>query len=65
MLVVGEKDAAEGTVTVRDRLEGDVGAMPIAAAIDKLRAEVAAKTVRQVAEVKPAVAIDRGAANEY
>ena len=65
MLVVGEKDAAEGTVTIRDRLEGDVGAKPVAEAIAKLRAEVAAKTVRQVAEAKPAVVPDRGAANEY
>jgi threonyl-tRNA synthetase len=65
MLVVGEKDAAEGTVTVRDRLEGDVGAMPLAAAIEKLAGEVAAKTVRQVAEAAKAAAPDRGAANEY
>jgi threonyl-tRNA synthetase len=65
MLVVGEKDAAEGTVTIRDRLEGDVGAKPLAEAIAKLQAEIAAKTVRQVAEAKAAVAVDRGAANEY
>jgi threonyl-tRNA synthetase len=65
MLVVGEKDAAEGTVTVRDRLEGDVGAMSLAAAIEKLAGEVAAKTVRQVAEAAKAAAPDRGAANEY
>ena len=37
MFVVGERDAAEGTVAVRDRLDGDLGAMPLAAAIDKLR----------------------------
>jgi threonyl-tRNA synthetase len=65
MLVVGEKDAAEGTVTVRDRLQGDVGAKPLADAIGMLRAEIAAKTVRQVADAKPATAIDRGADNEY
>jgi threonyl-tRNA synthetase len=65
MLVVGEKDAAEGTVTIRDRLDGDVGAAPLAEAMAKLRAEVAAKTVRQVAEAKPPAAVDRGAANEY
>jgi threonyl-tRNA synthetase len=65
MLVVGEKDAAEGTVTIRDRLEGDVGAKPLADAIAKLQEEIAAKTVRQVAEAKVAVAVDRGAANEY
>jgi threonyl-tRNA synthetase len=65
MLVVGEKDAAEGTVTVRDRLEGDVGAMPVAAAIEKLTAEVKAKTVRQVADAAKAATPERGAANEY
>ncbi len=50
MLVVGEKDAENGTVTVRDRLEGDLGPMPREAAIAKLQAEIAAKTVRKIAE---------------
>ena len=49
MLVVGEKDADQGTVTVRDRIEGDLGAMPLDEAIAKLRQEVADKTVRTVA----------------
>ena len=49
MLVVGEKDAENGTVTVRDRIEGDLGAMPLEEAIAKLRQEIADKTVRQVA----------------
>jgi len=49
MLVVGEKDAAAGTVTVRDRIEGDLGALPVDEALAKLRSEVEAKTVRQVA----------------
>ena len=35
-------------VAVRDRLEGDLGAMPLAAAIERLQAEVAARTIRQV-----------------
>ncbi len=48
MLVVGEKDAENGTVTVRDRIEGDLGAMPLEAAIVKLKQEVTDKTVRQV-----------------
>ncbi|HYO25287.1 MAG TPA: threonine--tRNA ligase, partial [Lacipirellulaceae bacterium] len=65
MLVVGEKDAAEGTVTVRDRLEGDLGALPLTAAIKKLRDEVAHKTVRQVASASAAAPVDRGAKNEY
>jgi len=49
MLVVGEKDAENGTVTVRDRIEGDLGALPLDEAIAKLQQEIADKTVRQVA----------------
>jgi threonyl-tRNA synthetase len=65
MLVVGEKDAAAGTVSVRDRIDGDLGAMPLAEAIAKLEAEVAAKTVRQVAEAARPQAADEGQGNEY
>ena len=54
MFVVGEKDRDAGTVAVRDRLEGDLGAMPLATAIAKLQAEIAAKTVRQVAKQEAA-----------
>ncbi len=54
MLVVGEKDRDEGSVTLRDRLEGDLGAMPLADAIDKLRAEIDQKQVRQRPEAAPA-----------
>jgi threonyl-tRNA synthetase len=50
MLVVGEKDAENGTVTVRDRIDGDLGALPLEEAIGKLQQEVADKTVRQVAQ---------------
>jgi threonyl-tRNA synthetase len=65
MMVVGEKDAQSGTVTVRDRLEGDLGAMPTAAALAKLQHEVQAKTVRQVADGKIAPLADRGTKHEY
>jgi threonyl-tRNA synthetase len=64
MFVVGEKDRDAGSVAVRDRLEGDLGQMPLAGAIAKLNAEIAAKTVRQVAIVEP-VAVDRTGHNEY
>jgi threonyl-tRNA synthetase len=50
MLVVGERDAEQASVSVRDRIEGDLGAMSLEAAIGKLRQEVAAKTIRQVAK---------------
>ena len=65
MFVVGEKDRDAGSVAVRDRLEGDLGSMPLAGAIAKLEAEIAAKTVRQVAAVEPPAAADRESQNEY
>ncbi len=49
MLVAGERDAAAGTVALRDRTAGkDVGTFPLAEVIARLRAEVDAKTVRSV-----------------
>ena len=50
MLVVGEKEAAEDTVDVRDRLLGDAQRekLTVAAAIAKLQEEAAARRVRQV-----------------
>jgi threonyl-tRNA synthetase len=65
MFVVGEKDRDAGSVAVRDRLEGDLGTLPLAGAIAKLQAEIAAKTVRQVAAVEPAAVPDRETRNEY
>ena len=50
MFVIGGREAAEGQVAVRDRLDGDLGAMPLAAALEKLQAEIKAKTVRKVAK---------------
>jgi threonyl-tRNA synthetase len=66
MFVVGEKDRDAGTVAIRDRLEGDLGQVPLDAAISKLRAEIDAKTVRQVAQRQSATLADRGdSQNEY
>jgi threonyl-tRNA synthetase len=47
MLVVGPKDEAAGTVSVRDRIDGDLGAIPIAEAIAKLQQEAADRVVRR------------------
>lgn len=47
MLVVGEKEVAAGTVAVRDRVDGDIGAMPVAELIARLAKEVREKTIRQ------------------
>ncbi len=66
MFVVGEKDRDAGTVTIRDRIDGDLGAMDIAAAISKLQEEIASRKVRQVAEQTIGAEVsDRGAMNEY
>jgi threonyl-tRNA synthetase len=65
MFVVGERDRDNGTVAVRDRLEGDVGEMPLVAAITKLRQEIDAKTVRQVAKRQPPTGGDSETQHEY
>jgi threonyl-tRNA synthetase len=65
MFVVGEKDRDAATVAVRDRLDGDLGPMALADAIGKLQAEIAAKTVRQVATTEAAGLSDRDSQHEY
>ena len=65
MFVVGEKDRDAGAVAVRDRLDGDLGTMPLEDAIAKLQLEIASKTVRQVASRQAAVAVDRESQHEY
>ena len=46
MLIVGPRDAENGTVSIRDRSEGDLGAMPVDEAIAKFQQEVDQKTIR-------------------
>jgi threonyl-tRNA synthetase len=64
MFVVGPKDAEAGTVSVRDRIEGDKGAIPLAAAIENLQTEIRTKAVRGL---KPPPRFDEGASggDEY
>jgi threonyl-tRNA synthetase len=47
MLIVGPRDAENGTVSIRDRVDGDLGAMPLAEAIAKFTNEVEQKLVRR------------------
>ncbi|GIW96338.1 MAG: threonine--tRNA ligase [Pirellulaceae bacterium] len=47
MFVVGPREAEVGAVAVRDRLEGDLGAVPLGEAIERLRREVDERRVRQ------------------
>ncbi len=46
MFVVGGRDQEHRTVSVRDRVEGDLGPMPIPAAIEKLQEEIRSRAVR-------------------
>ncbi|NND99846.1 MAG: threonine--tRNA ligase [Pirellulaceae bacterium] len=48
MAVVGPKEAEAGHVALRDRIDGDLGSMPVAEAAAKLNKEIADRTVRQV-----------------
>ncbi len=66
MVVVGPREAEAGAVALRDRIDGDLGAMPLDAAIARLRAEMDNKTIRQVAASKFAAVDDGGGeAHEY
>jgi threonyl-tRNA synthetase len=63
MLVVGGKEAESQTVSYRDRLDGDRGAMPLAQAVAQIRAEVEARSIRQV--VRPASDADDGPGEQH
>jgi threonyl-tRNA synthetase len=64
MLVVGGREVEKETVSVRDRLDGDLGAMQVPAAIDKFRQEIESRTVRKTFGGNAGLG-DRGAVNEY
>lgn len=64
MLIVGPRDAENGTVSIRDRVDGDQGALPVAEAIVKLQTENAERTVRRKHDNQVSLADDR-VANEY
>ena len=64
MLIVGPRDAESGTVSVRDRIDGDLGAMTLEEAKEKLLGEIEARTVRQSFSGSAGLG-DRGATNEY
>ena len=53
MLIVGGRDVENGTVSVRDRIDGELGALSIADAIARLKAEVTERRVRQVQKSGP------------
>ena len=47
MLVVGDREAAEGTVSVRTRAGGDQGASAIAAFVESAQREIADKGTKE------------------
>jgi len=67
MAVVGPKEAEAGEVALRDRIDGNLGSMPIAAAIAKLQTEIDQRQVRQAVQSDfTAAAVDSEATgNEY
>ena len=66
MAVVGDKEAAEDSIALRDRIDGDLGMMTVEAAVAKLAQEVQGREVRQVAKSDFAGFEGEGAAdNEY
>jgi threonyl-tRNA synthetase len=64
MLVVGPRDVENNTVSVRDRWEGDLGALPIDAAVNRLRDEIATRKVRKTYSGSAGLEA-KAAANEY
>jgi threonyl-tRNA synthetase len=66
MLVVGGKEAETETVSYRDRIDGDRGAMPLKEAVASLKAESESRAIRQVAPpTPPAGDDDRGEQHSY
>ena len=64
MLIVGGREAEQGTVSVRDRIEGDLGAMPLPEVIAKLLEEVRGRMIRQTFSANAGLG-DRHAENVY
>jgi threonyl-tRNA synthetase len=46
MLIVGEKEAASGTIAVRDRVDGELGPKPVDEVLALFEAEVSRKSIR-------------------
>jgi threonyl-tRNA synthetase len=64
MFVVGNREMEHGEVSVRDRINGDQGAVKVQAAIERLQQEILNRTVRQTFGGDAGLG-ERGARNEY
>jgi threonyl-tRNA synthetase len=65
MAVVGPRDAENGTLSLRDRVEGDLGAFSIEEAIAKLENEIQQKIVKQKFSNTPDSSTEGETQNEY
>jgi threonyl-tRNA synthetase len=66
MAVVGQREAEAGAVALRDRIDGDLGAMPVEQAEARLRDEADRRLVRQVVASRfAALEEDRSEQHEY
>jgi threonyl-tRNA synthetase len=61
MLVVGAKEAESATVSYRDRVAGDRGAMALVEAVSQLKAESESRAIRQAATAPGPVAAEEQA----
>ncbi|MCH2123630.1 MAG: threonine--tRNA ligase [Pirellulaceae bacterium] len=64
MCIVGPRDAENDTVSLRDRIEGDLGAMNISAAVAKFQEEIKSRTVRKTFGGDAGFG-EQGSSNEY
>ncbi len=55
MLVVGEKEKNANAVAVRDRIDGDLGAMPLEKLIERFESEVRERKIREVSKASAAM----------
>ena len=66
MIVVGGKEEEAQAVSLRDRIDGDLGSFPINDAIEKLKNEVENRKIRQTFQADFAgLEADQDVANEY
>jgi threonyl-tRNA synthetase len=52
MAIVGPKESDSGTISLRDRIDGDLGVMPVQQVTDRLAKEIHDRTVRQAVATK-------------
>ncbi|MDG2390630.1 MAG: threonine--tRNA ligase [Planctomycetaceae bacterium] len=66
MIVVGAKEEESDAVALRDRIEGDLGVMPVEEALSKLKNEVEEKIIRQSFETDfSGIEAESDVENEY